>query len=117
MEKYDKIWDKFSNSVKKGFDSEPVYNEKYLKTKIISYEGKINVNFHDDGILKKSSQCICKLVILIDSVFKKSQNNHSQVLLEEYKHNVKDKKMNKHIEDGLEIPSNDSDEEISSGKG
>ena len=69
MKKYDKIWDKFSNSVKKGFDSEPVYNEKNLKTKIISYEGKINVNFHDDGILKKSSQCICKLVILIDSVF------------------------------------------------
>ena len=39
------------------------------------------------------------------------------MLLEEYKHNVKDKKINKHIEDGLEIPSNDSDEEISSGKG
>ena len=31
--------------LKKAFDSEPVYYEKYLKTKIKSYEGKINVNF------------------------------------------------------------------------
>ena len=34
LEKYNKIWKKVSNSIKKGFDSEPVYNEKYLKTKI-----------------------------------------------------------------------------------
>ena len=30
---------------KKGFDSEYVYNEKNLKTKIKSYEGKINTKF------------------------------------------------------------------------
>ena len=34
LEKYNEIWDEFSNIVKKGFDSEPVYNEKYLKTEI-----------------------------------------------------------------------------------
>ena len=27
------------------FDSEPAYNEKYIKTKIKSYEGKTNWNF------------------------------------------------------------------------
>ena len=30
------------NSIKKGFDSEPVCNEKHLKAKIIFYEGKVN---------------------------------------------------------------------------
>ena len=30
--KYNEIWDKVSNSMKKGFDSEPAYNEKYTKT-------------------------------------------------------------------------------------
>ena len=25
-----------------------IYNEKYLKTKLKSYEGKINTNFHDN---------------------------------------------------------------------
>ena len=31
LEKYDKIWKKVKNSLKKEFDSEPVYNQKYLK--------------------------------------------------------------------------------------
>ena len=34
LKKYNGIWKKVSNSIKKVFDSEPVYNEKYLKTKI-----------------------------------------------------------------------------------
>ena len=34
---YNEILDKVNNNIKKGFDSETVYNEKYLKTKIKSY--------------------------------------------------------------------------------
>ena len=34
LQKYNKIWDKISNLLTKGFDSEPVYNYKYIKTKI-----------------------------------------------------------------------------------
>ena len=51
-ERYNEIWDKVSNSMKKGFDSEPVYNEKYIKTKINSYEGKTNTSFHGDKVPK-----------------------------------------------------------------
>ena len=43
--KYNKIRRKISNSLKRGFDREPVHIEKYLKDKIKSYEGKINTNF------------------------------------------------------------------------
>ena len=46
------------NSFTKEFDSEPVYNEKYLKAKIKSYNGKINTNFHDNEIPKEGSQFI-----------------------------------------------------------
>ena len=35
-EKYNEIWEKVKNSIKKEFDSEPVYNEKYLQAKIKS---------------------------------------------------------------------------------
>ena len=31
LEKYNEIWENVKNSLKKNFDSEPVYNEKYLK--------------------------------------------------------------------------------------
>ena len=59
LKKYNKIWDKVSNFMKKGFDSEPVYKDKYLKTKMKSYEGKINTNFHHVNISKEGSLCIC----------------------------------------------------------
>ena len=53
--KIKKIWNIGSNSIKKGFESEPVYNEKYLKRKIKSYEDKISTNLYDDGIPKEGS--------------------------------------------------------------
>ena len=34
LEKYNTIWDKVSTDIKKEFDSEPVYNKKFLKAKI-----------------------------------------------------------------------------------
>ena len=33
LEKYIELWEKVKNSIKKDFDSEPAYNEKYLKAK------------------------------------------------------------------------------------
>ena len=54
--KYNEMWDKFSNSIKNGSDSEPVYNKKCVKTKIKFYEGKINTNFNGDKVPKEGSQ-------------------------------------------------------------
>ena len=34
LEKYNTIWDKVSADIKTEFDSEPVYNKNFLKTKI-----------------------------------------------------------------------------------
>ena len=31
LEKYNKIWEKVSNNIKKEFSSEPVHDKKYLK--------------------------------------------------------------------------------------
>ena len=52
---------------------------------------------------KEGSQFICLSVILISSVFRKSKNNYPQVLLEEYKHVVKDKKIPEYITDETDI--------------
>ena len=66
-------------SKKKQFDSEPVYNEKYLQAKTKSYNGKINTNFHNNKTLKQDSQYICLSVILIDSVFRTGKNYYPRV--------------------------------------
>ena len=56
LEKYNEIWENVKNSIKKEFDSEPVYNQKYLKAKIKSYNGKINTNFHNNRVPREISQ-------------------------------------------------------------
>ena len=38
LEKYNTVWDNVSAGIKMEFDSEPVYNKNYLKTKI-KYHG------------------------------------------------------------------------------
>ena len=58
LKTYNNIWTRVRNLIKKEFDCRPVYNEKYLKTKIKSY-GKININFHDNGTPKEGYYCVC----------------------------------------------------------
>ena len=62
LEKYNKIWDKVSNSIKKVFDSEPVSNNNYLKAKVKSHESTIAFDYQS--------------VILIDSAFKIGETYH-----------------------------------------
>ena len=57
------------------FDSEPVYNENYLKTKTKSYEGKVDTNFHDDRMPKEISHLICLSATLTDSVLECVKTN------------------------------------------
>ena len=88
LEKYE-ILEKVKNSIKKEFDSDPVYNDKYLKAKIKPYNGKINTNFHNNKTPKEGSQFICLSAILNDSVFRTGKNYYSPVFLEECKYTVK----------------------------
>ena len=53
LEKYNAIWKKVKNSLKKEFDSQPLYNEKYLKKdKIKSCNREIDTNFPDNKMPK-----------------------------------------------------------------
>ena len=51
----------------------------YLKNKLKPYKWKTNTNFHNNKIPKESSQCICLLVSLINSVFRKGNNYYPKV--------------------------------------
>ena len=80
LKAYIKIWNKVSNLIIKKFDSQPVYFEKYLKTKM-KFHNKKEINFHDNGMAKEGSHCVCLSVILIDSVYKIGKNYYLQVFL------------------------------------
>ena len=73
MEKSQKHYQK-----KKKIGIKLLYNEKYLKTKTKSSNGKIYTNFYNNKIPKEGSQCICLSVILIDSVYRKYKDYYPQ---------------------------------------
>ena len=47
LERYIRIMEKMSDLINKKFDSDPVYSNKYINTKIRSYNNDIKTNFHD----------------------------------------------------------------------
>ena len=65
--KYNEIWEKVTNIIYKELDSDPVYNKKYIKTKIKPYNGKINANFQGNKIPIEGSHFIFLSMIWIDS--------------------------------------------------
>ena len=103
LEKYNEICEKVKNSIKKEFDSEPVHNQKYLKAKIKSYNGKINSNFRNNKISKESSQFICLSVILINSVFRTGKIFYPQVFLEKCKYVVQEKEVSEYITNKIKV--------------
>ena len=77
------------------FDSEPVYgdNDKYIKTKIKTYEEKVNINFQGKKIPKENTSCKCLSLIMLDSVVRVNKKYYPQTLLGECKYEIKKTKM------------------------
>ena len=46
LEKYNTIWDKVSDDIKKEFDSKSVHNKNFVKTKIKSHGNEVT-DFYD----------------------------------------------------------------------
>ena len=66
--KYNKRWNKFKNFIKNMFDTEPVYNNQYLKTKMVCYENVIKAGYYE--LPSERSLCMARMLILIDSYIK-----------------------------------------------
>ena len=62
LEKYNDVWEKVKNSLKREFGWKSVNNKKYLKARIKSYNGKINTNFHNNKIPKEDCLSIHLLI-------------------------------------------------------
>ena len=90
LEKYNAIWDKVSADIKKEFDSEPVYNKKFLKTKIRSYSDEVT-DFYDKEIPKVDCNHTFLAVVILDSGLEKDDNYYLRVFLKECKYIVKKK--------------------------
>ena len=52
------------------FDSQPVYDEKYIKTRVTTFEDKVITKLTDNKILKENTHYSCFAAICVDYVIK-----------------------------------------------
>ena len=110
-EKYKDIWDVTKNKLNIKFHSQPIYENKYLKTKVREFSGNIKTNFLGNGLPKENTYYTCIACITVDSVLKMNKKNYPEVYLEECKYKVKKIRTPRFINIELESDS-ESDAEI-----
>ena len=75
LDKYNEIRNKIKNVLNIEFHSVPVYDKKYVKAKVIKFNGVIKTNFLGDKIPKENVHRTCTACITIDSGMKMGQKS------------------------------------------
>ena len=114
LKNYNKIWGKVEKIMNIDFENKPVYgdDDKYIKTKIKTYEKSIITNFHNKKTPKEKASCKCLSIIMIDSVIKANKKYYPQPLLEECKYIQEKMKTENYIDEELEKSESDSKSDI-----
>ena len=72
-ERYEDIWNVIKNKQNIRFHSQPIYENKYLKTKLREFDGSVKTNFLGYNLPKENTYYTCIACITIDSVMKMSK--------------------------------------------
>ena len=67
-EKYKDFWTKIENLNDIELNALPVYDDRYIKTKIRKYDNKVYTNFHGLNMPKDDTECESFTVISINSL-------------------------------------------------
>ena len=105
---------KFRTRLKKAlnikFHSQPIYDEKYIKCKVKTFNNVINTVFSDNEIPKERNHYTCIAAINIDSVMKIDKKNYPQVYLGQCKYKDEKRRLVDFIDTELDLNSDDSDD-------
>ena len=74
--KYNQIWNKIKELLGVKFDSEPIYDDSYIKTKVKTFSDVIKTLFSRDEIPKEKIEYACIACISVDSVLKVDKKNY-----------------------------------------
>ena len=97
--KYSEIWNTIKSILKLKLQSQPIYDEKYIKTKVKAFNSMINTLFSEDKIPKEKVHYICISAICIDNVLKRDKKNYPQTYLEQCKYKIKKRELTNFIDD------------------
>ena len=107
--KYTEIWNKSKGLLNAKFYSQPIYDDKYIKTKVKTFNNMINTLFSGDEIPKERNHYVSIASICIDSVLRVDKKNSPQVYLEQCKYEMKKRKLVYFIDDEVDLSSSGSD--------
>ena len=122
---YNKIWKKIEELMGIKFNTKPTYgdDEKYIKTKIKTYEDNITTNFYNQKGSKKipKDKILHKYlsIIILDSICYAYEKYHPQIFLKECKYveeniktkNYDDKELKSESDSNSDSDSNANNEE------
>ena len=112
--KYAEIWNKVKSILHVKLHSQPIYDDKYIKTKVKTFNNTINTLFSGDEIPKDRIHYICISAIFIDAVLKTDKKNYPHIYSEQCKYKIKKRELVNFIDDEIDLSSDndlgDSDE-------
>ena len=79
--KYTEIWNKTKKSLNARFHNQPIYDDKYIKTKVNTFRSMINALFSSDEIPRERNHYICIAAIYILFCIESRQEKLSSSLL------------------------------------
>ena len=89
---------------KKGFKSDPVYNDKYINIKIKIHNDRVYTNFQYYKIPKDNEYCTCLCVMLLYSIIVSSgKEYYPQIFLERCKYAIENRKTTNKINEDLKL--------------
>ena len=108
--KYTDIWNKIKKPLNTRFHSQPIYNDKYMKTKVKAFSSMINTLFSGNEIPKERNHYICIGAICIDFVLRIEKKNYPQVYLEQCNYKIKKGEIANFISAEVDLTLDDSDD-------
>ena len=99
LEKYKAIWTKIDDLKNIKLNALPVYDCKYIKTKIRTFGDKVYTNFRGLNVAEDDIECESFTVISIDSLLVYDKKNYLQVYLDNYK--ILNKQMTDYFDENL----------------
>ena len=93
--KYNEIWNKIKSILNVEFHSQPIYDDKYIKTKVKTFNSMINTLFSGDEIPKERNHYVCISAICINSVLRLGKKKYPQAYFQQCKHKIKKERISK----------------------
>ena len=93
LEKYEAIWTKIEDLKSTELNTLPVYDDRYIKTKIRTYGDKVYTNFRGLNVPEDDIECKSFTFISIVSLVVYQNKYYLQVYLENYACKIVNKQM------------------------